>query len=262
MPLTFFDCEAGHIPIKDCLKQCPKERCLSLPTLHAIGEERIHEPPYVFSTTQLLNGTRLAYLQMTKPYSADPKLRGFMLLGTRHHQRLEEVAKRIEGMIPEKQLGGEISGILDLLQPNNKDDTWSIIDYKTIGCYAIKKLLNNNWDNGYDLQQNNYRIKAGRLNFNVTKLFIQYTARDGGTRTYKKYGLSDQIGLIPVPILDDDYVINYFNSKDKALRTALETNTMPPMCNYQERWANKRCLSYCDMVEHCPEGSAMRGKNA
>jgi hypothetical protein len=261
MPLTYFKCEAGHVLVKDCLKHCPKERCLSLPTLQAVGEDRTYEPPYVFSTTQLLNGTRLAYLQIIKPYGADPKQRGFMLLGTRHHQRLEEVAKRVVGMIPEKQLGGEISGILDLLQPNG-DDTWSIIDYKTVGGYAIKKMMNGDWSSGYYMQLNNYRVKAVQLGFNVTSLFIQYTARDGGTETYKRYGFKDQIGLISVPIKDDDFIISYFKEKDRALRIALETHTMPPMCSYSERWANKRCLSYCDLAQFCAEGTAMRGINA
>ena len=252
MPVTHFDCKAGLIATADCLKQCPVERCLSLPTLHALAENRVFKPPYVFSTTQLLNPTRIAYLQMTKDYAVNPKQRGFMLLGTRHHERLDEVAKKVEGLKSEMQLGGEVSGILDLLEP--RGDGWALIDYKTVGVYAIKKMLNNDWDSGYDLQLNNYRIKATALGFPVTSLYIQYTARDGGTKTYKDSGISEQIGLITVPILPDDTVIEYFWGKDKALRTALETNTMPPICDSKERWGGRRCGEYCDVAKWCKNG--------
>ena len=259
MPVKYFDCSAGKVDIAACLAGCPlPERCLSIPTLHELAKNRTFEPPYVFSTTQLINPTRLAYLQIVKPYSINPLKSGFKLLGTRHHGMLEAVAKKIEGMVSEVQLGGDISGILDLLQPNNGDDTYTMIDYKTIGCFAIKKLLDGDWSSGYDLQLNHYRIKAKPLGFDVTKLFLQYTARDGNTRTFKEYGIPAEMGLIPVPMLPDDTVVIYFYKKDTALRSALETNTLPPMCGYEERWGNHRCIGFCDVKEFCPEGSKMR----
>ena len=124
MPLTTFLCPDGiKRPIKECLDKCPLStgRCLSLPTLTSIGT--IREYTGTFSTTQLLNPTRLAYLQLTKPFAVDPFDQAFSLLGTRHHQRLEAVAKKIEGLESERKLGidKDISGVLDLLEPS--DDT-------------------------------------------------------------------------------------------------------------------------------------------
>ena len=69
----------------------------------------------------LLNPTRYSYLQLVKPFAVDPFDQAFSLLGTRHHGRLEIVAKKIEGLQAELKLGKnqEVSGILDLLEPAN-----------------------------------------------------------------------------------------------------------------------------------------------
>lgn len=122
MPLTEFICPDGNMTkVSDCLNHCRlKDRCLSLPSLTTIGT--IREWRGVPSTTQLLNPTRIEYLQIKYPFAVDPFDQAFALLGTRHHGRLEVVAKKIEGLIAEKKLVGidtSISGVLDLLEPNS-----------------------------------------------------------------------------------------------------------------------------------------------
>ncbi len=119
-PLKSFICPDGVMrQTSDCLAQCPRKegRCLSLPTLTELGNAR--EWTGTPSTTQLLNPTRLEYLKIVHDYAIDPFERAFALLGTRHHRRLELVAKRIEGLYAEKKLGldKDISGVLDLLEP-------------------------------------------------------------------------------------------------------------------------------------------------
>ncbi len=120
MPLTNFKCPDGITrPIAECLENCPNTegRCLSLPTLYDIGHDRAWKGKP--STTQLLNPTRQEYLKITKDYTIAPKSRAFALLGTRHHRRLEVVAKKIEGNESELKLNSpEVSGILDLLEPD------------------------------------------------------------------------------------------------------------------------------------------------
>jgi rubrerythrin len=87
---------------------------MSLPTLKAIADgERVWSGQA--STTQLLKGTRQAYLEITQDYAVSPDEYAFALIGTRHHKILDAVAKKLD-MISEKKLDGEVSGILDLLE--------------------------------------------------------------------------------------------------------------------------------------------------
>lgn len=166
--LTSFRCPDGITrPIVQCLEKCsrPEGRCLSLPTLYEIGKVR----PFAgtFSTTQLLKGCRQVYLEILKPHSIDPLDTAFMLLGTRHHQKLDFAAKQLN-MDSEKKLDAKISGILDLLEPDELHEGFTkLIDYKTSGSYAIAKALGRKSDTGesdmreWELQINKYR-KIGR----------------------------------------------------------------------------------------------------
>ncbi len=149
--LKYFNCPDGETrPIEQCLESCPRPegRCLSLPSLHSIGYARqwTGKP----STTQCLNPTRLEYLQIKYDFAVDPFAQAFALLGTRHHGRLEAVAKKIEGLESELALKGEVSGILDLLEPINGGDEFRLIDYKTFGSYAVAKHLNIKANGEYD----------------------------------------------------------------------------------------------------------------
>jgi len=78
MSMEWFKCPDGEVvPIKDCLIKCRMdERCLTLPTLALISEER--EWKGIPSTTQLLNGTMMDFLKLTPPYVVDPDKRAFM----------------------------------------------------------------------------------------------------------------------------------------------------------------------------------------
>jgi hypothetical protein len=143
MPLKFFICpDNTRIEIAECLKKCPRPegRCLSLPTLIAVGYTR----PWTGkpSTTQLINGTRLSYLQITKDYAIDPFGSAFALLGTRHHRRLEAISRKLN-VLSEEKLEGEVSGILDLLTVDELVDyeAYELWDYKTSGSYKIAKAL-------------------------------------------------------------------------------------------------------------------------
>ena len=122
MPLRYLNCPDGvrrHINV--CLDKCPRPegRCLSLPTLISVSRQR--EWTGKPSTTQLINGTRLAYLQIVHDYAVDPFDRAFALLGTRHHMRLEKVAQTLNALSEEK-MDGDDTGILDLLVPDETVD--------------------------------------------------------------------------------------------------------------------------------------------
>lgn len=260
MPLRYFKCPDNATRlISLCLNECPRAegRCLSLPTLYSIGQAR--EWNDIPSTTQLLNPTRMEYLKIKKTYAINPFDMAFALLGTRHHKLLEIVAKKIEGLVAEKKLSGEVTGILDLLEPINGGEEYRLIDYKTYGSYAVAKLLSDT--NGQHerqtlaLQMNNYRIMAQGAGFNVKELKCQFTVRDGGTQSAYRNGIEYNLKMIEVPIMDDDDVTDYFISKAKALKDALANNELPPICDYAERWQGRRCKGYCDVSQFCPEGA-------
>ena len=47
----------------------------------------------------------------------------------------------------------------------------------------------------------------------------------------------------------DDNVVQH---KEKALRDAINSNTLPPVCSCRERWGDRKCLGYCAGRENCP----------
>ena len=264
MTLKFFKCNVGTIPINDCWKHCPRPegRCLSLPTLHSIGNARVWNGNP--STTQCQNPTRLEYLKVKHDFAVDPFSQAFSLLGTRHHGRLEDVAKKIEGLESELKLKGEVSGILDLLEPLNNSGNYRLIDYKTFGSYPVAKLLGLKGDKEKEsdkhklaLQLNNYRLMSQDVGFNVTEIKVQITVRDGNTKSAHINGVHENLYLLPVEILPDDEVREYFLTKAFNLCQAIEKDVMPEWCGYEDSWASKRCKSYCDVAKYCPEGAKL-----
>jgi hypothetical protein len=263
MPLKRFKCPDDiERLVSYCLANCPRKegRCLSLPTLTTIGHIRIWNGTP--STTQCLNPTRIEYLQIKHDYAVDPFDQAFSLLGTRHHGRLEQVAKKIEGLQSELYLKGEVSGILDLLEPINGGDNYRLIDYKTFGSYSVAKHLGLKTNSEADirklaLQMNNYRLMAQVLGFNVTELKVQITVRDGNTRSARYNGVDKNIYLLPVEILPDIDVEDYFLTKSIALCQAVEKDELPEWCGYEDTWASRRCKGFCPVYMYCPEGAKL-----
>lgn len=261
MPLRFYNCpDKVTRKITDCLEHCPRKegRCLSLPTLTTIGKSR--EWRGNPSTTQCLNPTRMEYLQIKYDFAIDPFGQAFALLGTRHHGMLDAVAKKIEGIKSELYLKGEVTGILDLLEPLNGGDSYRLIDYKTFGSFAVAKHLGLKDNAEQDklklaLQMNNYRIMAEGLGFSIQELMVQITVRDGNTYSARNNGIDNNIYLLPVEILPDEQVKEYFLTKSYNLIQAVNNDTMPELCDYEERWKGRRCKGYCDVYQYCPEGA-------
>ena len=61
--------------------------------------------------------------------------------------------------------------------------------------------------------------------------------------------------LLPVEIMDNELVLDYFYQKTQGLLTALKTETLPELCPYEERWGSRRCKGFCDVADFCPEGA-------
>ena len=267
MPLKYFNCPDGITrPIVECLEYCPNKecRCLSLPTLYDVGHDR--EWKGKPSTTQLLNPTRQEYLKITRDYAIAPKSKAFALLGTRHHRRLEVVANKLEGVEAELKLKSpEVSGILDLLEPDPSQEGFYILwDYKTWGSYSLALHLGLKENGEYEqrqisLQVNNYRVlveEVKELGFKISQIKVQCTVRDGHTKSAYWNKIDDTIVVLPIDFLPDTEVKEYFNRKRMTLLTALDTETMPGLCDYQERWKGRRCKGdLCPVHQFCPEGA-------
>lgn len=292
MPLKRFICpDSEEIEITECLNKCrrPEGRCLSLPTLVEVFQSS-RAWSGVPSTTQLLNGTLLAYLEITEDYPVDPRNRAFSLLGTRHHKRLEIVAKRLSEM-SEKSVGAGVLDLLTLDETSPDKGQYELWDYKTSGSFKVAKALGivgeeipdpsgevymkttryhksgepktitiwkrdenaiDMWE--WEMQLNDYRIKAEALGFPVSKMKIQDTVRDGGTYVATNRGILENIYLIPVKRLDDDFVKKYFERKRVALLNALALKQMPSPCDAKESWEGRRCVKkYCDVFDFCPK---------
>lgn len=259
MPLTHFKCAAGKVAVADCLNKCPAgSRCLSLPTLTEVGKVRNLDK---FSVTQLINPTRIEYLKLTQNYAVDPKDRAFLLLGTRHHQKLDVVAQKLNMISESRMVSGEVTGQADLLEPIDGTDTYRLIDYKSWGGFAVRKALGTELKDPdvHDtaLQLNHYRLMFEEVGFKIVELFVQVTVRDYSAQTSKQYNLTEKMFLIPMPFMPDNEVRDYFTDKSERLCYALKDGVMPEMCDYDSRWGGRRCRFYCEVAEFCPEGRAV-----
>lgn len=288
MPLQWFKCpDERVIKVEDCLKQCRlEERCLTLPTLTMIAQER--EWKGIPSTTQLLNGTMYEFLKLTQPYLVDPDKRAFMIAGTKHHQNLEEFAKLLK-------LPAEIPltidrDIFDLLEPEN--GSWTLTDYKLWGSYKVAKSLglvevgkkpdptgavyksSGKWGKAGDpkmvsvfqsmpqqvdlfneeLQLNRYRIMLEELGISIVRMQLQITVRDGGLAIASSRGITRNTYKIPIKKLDSIEVREYFRIKETKLLRALSEGSWEAPCDDRECWDGVRCKDYCEVSRNCPKG--------
>lgn len=283
----WFQCPDGErIEIPKCLNNCRMgDRCAPLAYLNMTAEER--EWTGKASTTQLINGTRLAYLQIVKDYAVTPDDSAFMIVGTRGHGKLEKFESDTS-FVEEKLEVNDITGITDLIEEENGE--LILTDYKVPGSYKVAKALglkevteevldeNGNiiryksgqkkgqiktrkvWINQpdpldkweWDYQLNFYRIGAELiLSEPIAKMRIFCIVRDGGTYIAKNRGIERNTYLIDVPRIEDGIILEYFERKKIALLSALDKKELPPMCSDLENWDGRRCNGYCPVAEYC-----------
>jgi hypothetical protein len=266
--LKFFRCpDSITRPISQCLESCQRSegRCLALAHLTYIGHSE-REWQGQSSVTQLIKPTRIAFLELTKDYAADPDDYAFRMYGSLHHRRLDIINKKLDGL-SEYTLKQGVNGTLDRLEPDElQPGYYKLMDFKLVGAYSVAKALGIH--NGeevdpdmfeWELQLNKYAsmVEADPILaplFPISRLFIQATIRDSGLKQINMLKLPKRMPLIPVQRLPLDFITEYFLTKDYLLHKALETGILPPMCSYSENWAGRRCKKYCSVFEACPEG--------
>lgn len=291
MPATMFTCPDGQtVDIDWCINVGCRmgRRCLSKRTLRMIAQQRewTGEP----STTQLLKGTREAFLELTREYSLTPDAELFRVLGSKAHAYLEEFT---DNELTEERLHDEISsGQFDFYDPEDQ----SLYDTKTWGSFKVARALGYRSESAEvptgeyyktgdkkgqpktkkvtnivqgepdmretELQMNDYRMKLEAIGFPVKQMYVEAIIRDGGTYMAKNRGIERNGELIPVKFLPDEEVRTYFQAKRDALLTALETGEMPPPCTDEERWADKegpgrKCLGFCRVARFCEYGNTV-----
>lgn len=259
-------------PIDVCMKGCPYgERCAPLSYLRMCADER--EWKGKPSVTQLIRGTREAWLKIKKDYSENPQGQVFRIIGSKGHAILEKF-----GVDAEHPLEWEgITGIPDELEPVNENEV-DLIDNKVSGSYKVAKVIGivavdtgkrgpkggiikeyhldaETRDFGeWALQFNMYRIMVeSNLSFTVRKIKVFMPVRDGNTIAAKSRGINLNFYYEEVPFLPVDEVMDYFRMKRDALLHHLEENTMPEPCTPDEAWNGNKCKDHCSVVELCKD---------
>lgn len=288
MPAVGFICEdGGKCKFEECFKECrlkgkinpvtgrpyvPCGRCLTVPTLRTLAKQRKWSGKP--STTQLLKGTREAYLTITKDYYFKPYSLMFALLGTGTHEKLE--GGMTMGDLGEKRLDDGIStGAFDYWSP---EDGGTLYDYKTYGSFVVAKHLGittekvqtGHYKNGkpryqtifkYDgyrdmfdlaVQMNDYRMKIKKcLGKDTANMVCEAIVKDGNTYMAKQRGILENAYMIPVNKISDHWITKYMTRKANDLTKAIETKTLPPPCRYRETWGGRKCENFCPVAEFC-----------
>ena len=283
MPATKFICPNGQrVRIEECLRSCPNsQRCMFLPTLRAVAnslDRKISEP----TVTELIAGTRETYLKKTSAYAVEPASVLYALQGQAVHSINE---KNTQGAIlSEERLKDDItSGQFDLYGKILDADEGVLGDLKVtssfklmkaLGIYKVKVDTGEFYKSGakkgqakfrtelrYDgvrdlldwaIQLNAYRMLLERAGFRVNRLYIQAICRDASLRIAQERGIDKPVYIIPINKISDHWLQLYFQHKAKALRDSINSNTLPPVCSFRERWGNRKCLGYCAARENCP----------
>jgi len=272
--LSFEDIKDGNVDIF--------KMGMSLPTLIEMSKER--DPNRKPSTTELLVGACESYLKRTKNYHVNPQDRAFSLAGTMHHAKLEQHSDE-RHLLEQKLEEFNITGIADLYDRKTK----MLLDYKNTGSYKCAQLLgmtyrlvpdptgakykiSGKWgkkgspkmikewyrDEGladfgdWGWQLNWYRYLLNKSGYDVDKMCIQVTLRDGGVAVARDRGLTNNIYLIEVPKYDDEVLENKFLKARDELTRALETGNLPHKCSDEQTWNGRKCQSYCDVRYLCP----------
>lgn len=289
MPAKYFICPNGEkISIEKCLNKC-STRCMFLPTLRAVANslDRKLEVP---SVTELIAGARETYLKKLNDYAVNPEKQIYALHGSAVHTINEGYTQG--NMLTEERLRDQVtSGKFDLYgQIIDASDcvlgdikvTSSYKLMKALGIYKVEVQTGEVYKTGarkgqmktakqlrtggvrnvleWAIQLNYYRILLEKQGFTVNKMLIQAMCRDANLRIASERGIDKNIYIIKINKISDVWVKKYMAKKAEDVTKALAENKVPAVCNFRQRWGNRKCLGYCDVAEFCDYGRSLKTK--
>ena len=242
------------------------------------------------STTQLLNGTRSAWLEVTRKYFFRPESKVFAFLGTAAHGNVERFVK--EGEKAEERITDDIcSGQYDFYD----DQSQTLYDYKTWGSYKVAKALGMTvkfvpkkdrfgkiiykwntkekrnkpeWDRVYVpgniaekvvgmldtvVQLSDYRDKLQSVlkdGYKVKRIAVQIIMKDAGTQVARDRGITGNTFIIPLNGVSSHWIKKYLGRKRELLLQAIEKD-YSPKCRRSDIWGGLKCKKYCDVSKIC-----------
>ena len=281
MPATKFLCPNGEqTEINRCLTRCPSgTRCMLHPTLSAIAASTRRKLK-VPSVTELIVGTREAYLKKTTEYAIDPQARLFALHGSGVHA---VHAERSDGFLSEERFYGEVfCGQIDLYGDVLGDGVPTLADLKTVGSYKAMLALGLEgidvptgevYKTGerkgqprtrreyipggkrdvkeWALQLNAYRCLLEQEGYVVDRMIVQLLVRDAGLEVASRRGIDRGAYIVVVNRISNIWIDRYFKMKARKLYEALWTGKIPGTCRTSERWNDRKCLDYCEVRGSC-----------
>ena len=258
-----------------------------LPTLRSIAAS-LNRSLTGASVTELIAGTREIYLKKMTNYAVVPQSVLYALHGSAVHTMHEQHTNG--NMLSEFRLKDAItSGKFDLYGQILDEDEGVLGDLKVTSSYKIMKALGlykvdvptgqyyvsgqkkgqmkykKEWrDDGvrgvldWAIQLNYYRLLLEQQGFVVNRMVIQALCRDNSLRMAAERGIDQSIYLIPIRRIGDNWIVRYMKKKAEALQQAIEGKRLPPRCRSKERWRDRKCKDYCQVVEHCPYGKTLQ----
>lgn len=102
------------------------------------------------------------------------------------------------------------------------------------------------------LQLNRYRIFYNNAGFKVSTCQVFAIPRDGNTYIAKNRGIDRNMYTIPVTILPDHEVLDYYAKLQAEVDRAFE-DEHARVCQPWECWEGNRCANYCEVCEDCED---------
>lgn len=289
MAITNFICPNGDsVSISKCLKSCKhKNRCMFLPTLKTIAstlqkEDTNKASNFKPTIGELISGNLEIYLKKNISYAINPA----EVLINLQKTTMNGLTNYSEGtIIKDTKLSDDIvttnlsvyGKILDK-EKGILGDTKIVSAYKlfrALGYYKAdvpiegefyksgvrkgqqktkKELFKDGVKDIFEwaLQMNYQRMLLEKDGFKVNKMIIQVFCRDYNTKMAQDLGITNPVYIIKVNKISNYWLKLYFRTKYERLKKALETKIPSKVCNFRERWGNRKCQDYCDVKEHCP----------
>ena len=264
MKVGFICPDGGKIKTEDCLKKCRMAgRCAPRQYLKYASNQKEKEKGTEGkpSVTELIRGTREAYLRRVEEYYESPEDSAFAVLGTTAHTSLED---------GDSFEWAGITGVPD----GYDEEERTLVEYKTFGSYKVAKVIGmeevetgainskgkpvKEWRRTgvpdveeIALQLGAYRMMLAEKNKPVESLNCHMIVRDGGTYIAKQRGITKNIYYVTIPELSGEEIESFFIYKRDELNKHLELRTLPVLCSPEECWEGNKCKGYCPVVEYC-----------